>query len=462
MASLVFDLFSIGIGPSSSHTVGPMRAARAFASELKKLGLLNQTYELAVELYGALAATGRGHGTDRAILAGLSGQTPQCTDSKRIESCIERVSKTGVLTLLEIRDVDFDASSALLWRPERNLKTHPNGMVFHAFGPQGQVLHSEVYFSVGGGAILKGQHDISKSGANNVSVEPFESAKELLDVCAERACNIAYVMLSHELKFRGEEQITRELLDIWRIMNDSIDHGLHTDGVLPGALQLPRRAGAMWRKLNRKSSQDHVAPDKTHTEAIDRVNVYAMAVGEENAAGGRIVTAPTNGAAGIIPAVIRYALEFCKHDDSPQGIIDFLLTAAAIGSLYKRNASISGAAVGCQGEIGVACSMAAAGLTAYMGGTPAQVENAAEIAMEHNLGLTCDPVAGLVQVPCIERNAMGAVKAMNAARLALQGDGHHFVSLDKVIKTMRETGEDMKAQYKETALAGLAVNVIEC
>ncbi|MFC4072254.1 L-serine ammonia-lyase [Actinoplanes subglobosus] len=432
MTVSVFDLFSIGIGPSSSHTVGPMRAARLFTAHLATLG---EVATVRAELFGSLGATGHGHGTPRAVLLGLQGEDPETVDTSLEPSA----GATGF-------EVD------LVLHRRRALPGHPNGMRFAALRADGTELLAKTYFSVGGGFVI----DETTSGVRPEHAPvtyPFSSGADLLSLTRATGLSVSRLMLANETGRRTEAEVHAGLLNIWRVMNDCIDAGLDAEGVLPGGLKVRRRAGATARQL--RAAGDPAA------HAMEWLTVYAMAVNEQNASGGRIVTAPTNGAAGIIPAVLRYYLDFVPGA-SPDGVVRFLLTAAAIGLLFKENASISGAEVGCQGEVGSACAMAAAGLAEVLGGTPEQVENAAEIGMEHNLGLTCDPVGGLVQIPCIERNGMAAVKAVTAAKMALRGDGRHHVSLDKVIKTMKETGADMKIKYKETSRGGLAVNVIEC
>ena len=460
MAISVFDLFKIGIGPSSSHTVGPMRAARKFAVSLQDLGLLDRVASLCIELYGSLGAAGKGHGTDRAVLLGLSGERPEEVDPGQINQRLEVIRSSRVLHLLGQHAVPFDESSQLIFHRKKSLPYHSNGMRFRASDGHGGSLSSAVYYSIGGGFVVDGpaaQSDHLHADDRTELAFPFSSMTMLLNHCRQQGKPISGIMLDNERAWRSEEEIRSGLLLIWKVMQECIGKGCENDGVLPGGLDVRRRAPALFRKLCNQNEAALRDPLTT----MDWVNLYAIAVNEENAAGGRVVTAPTNGAAGIVPAVLKYYDRFAPNADE-EGIVRFLLTAGAIGILYKENASISGAEVGCQGEVGSACSMAAAGLAEVMGGTPEQVENAAEIAMEHNLGLTCDPINGLVQVPCIERNAMGAIKAINAKRMALNGDGTHFVSLDKVIATMRETGRDMKKKYKETARGGLAVNVIEC
>ena len=457
MAISVFDLFKVGIGPSSSHTVGPMRAARLFACGLRDSGQLKRIHRVTAKLFGSLGATGRGHGTHKAVILGLEGETPETVDTDRVEQRLDQVRAAGRLTLLGAQPVPFDERGDLTFDGKTQLPHHPNGMRFTAFDRDGGEVSSRAFYSVGGGFVVNEQ-DAARGPLVEDSTQqpfPFESAADLLAHCAREQAGVADLMLRNECVWRSEKQIRAGLLEIWRVMQGCVERGCQTDGVLPG-LKVRRRAADLFRQLSGQPEAGLRDP----LTVMDWVNLYALAVNEENAAGGRVVTAPTNGAAGIVPAVLHYYHRFCPGA-SDQGVVDFLLTGGAIGILFKRNASISGAEVGCQGEVGSACSMAAGGLTAVLGGTPQQVENAAEIAMEHNLGLTCDPVAGLVQVPCIERNAMAAVKAINAARLALRGDGQHLVSLDKVIKTMKETGRDMQDKYKETARGGLAANVIE-
>jgi len=458
VAISVFDLFRIGIGPSSSHTVGPMRAAGMFVRSLREGGQYPAVAGIRVELYGSLGATGKGHGTDKAVILGLEGETPDRVDVDAIPGRLEQVHTTGRVQLDTDRSLPFDAQTDLVFHKRKSLPYHPNGLVFRALDAAGTVLLERTYYSVGGGFVV----DEAAAGADRIVSDatalefPFTTGAELLEHCTAQGFSISQVMLRNELSWRSEADIRAGLLELWQVMQDCVERGCRTGGVLPGGLRVKRRAAQLHRQLLNDTGL-HTVPLGT----MDWVNLYALAVNEENAAGGRVVTAPTNGAAGIIPAVMHYYWKF-SPGYSADGLVRFLLTAGAIGILYKENASISGAEVGCQGEVGSACSMAAAALTEVTGGTPQQAENAAEIAMEHNLGLTCDPVGGLVQVPCIERNAMGAVKAINASRMALRGDGTHFVSLDKVIRTMRETGADMKTKYKETARGGLAVNVIEC
>ncbi|SDZ38382.1 L-serine dehydratase [Micromonospora pattaloongensis] len=452
----VFDLFSVGIGPSSSHTVGPMRAARTFALGLKADGLLAHTTRVRAELFGSLGATGHGHGSDRAVLLGLAGELPESVDTDSIDGRIEAVRRTSRLGLLDAHAIAFDPDRDLLLHRRRSLPYHPNGMIFTAYDEAGEVVRARTYYSVGGGFVV----DERAAGADRITPDttpvphPFRTGGELLAHARQRG-SVSAVMLANERAWRTEAEIRAGLLELWRVMQECVERGCSRDGVLPGGLRVRRRAAELRRKLE----SEHFGTDPLRV--MDWVTLFALAVNEENAAGGRVVTAPTNGAAGIIPAVLHYYTRFVPTA-TEDGVLRFLLAAGAIGVLFKENASISGAEVGCQGEVGSACSMAAAGLAEVLGGTPEQVENAAEIAMEHNLGLTCDPVGGLVQIPCIERNAVASIKAITAARMALRGDGVHTVSLDKVIKTMRETGADMKVKYKETARGGLAVNVIEC
>ncbi|WP_433315374.1 L-serine ammonia-lyase [Micromonospora sp. CA-269861] len=453
----VFDLFSVGIGPSSSHTVGPMRAARTFVGGLKADGLLADTARLQAELFGSLGATGHGHGSGPAVLLGLAGESPETVDTDTVGPRVERIRAERRLNVLDAHEIDFDPDRDLTLHRRRSLPYHPNGMTFVAYDGAGAELRSRTYYSVGGGFVV----DEAAAGADRIKPDstvvryPFLTGAQLLDVTTRTGLSISEVMLANERSWRSEADIRAGLLEIWRVMQECVQRGCERDGVLPGGLKVRRRAAELRRGLEAEAG----SVDPLH--AMDWVTLFALAVNEENAAGGRVVTAPTNGAAGIIPAVLHYYTRFVPGADD-EGVVRFLLTAGAIGVLFKENASISGAEVGCQGEVGSACSMAAAGLAEALGGTPEQVENAAEIGMEHNLGLTCDPVGGLVQIPCIERNAVASIKAITAARLALRGDGVHKVSLDKVIKTMRETGADMKVKYKETARGGLAVNVIEC
>jgi len=459
MSLSALDIFKIGIGPSSSHTVGPMRAAQRFVLGLGASGRLAQVRRIQVALYGSLGATGRGHGSDKAVLLGLEGELPESVDTEQVPARLAALRQARRLTLPGGHAIGFDEKTDLLLHRRESLPFHPNGMRFSAFDDVGALLDERVYYSVGGGFVVDGAGSDAPRLVEDrrVLAHPFGSGDELLALCRDTGHSISDLMRVNETAWRPAEATAAALRQIWAVMEEGVRRGCRTEGLMPGGLRVPRRAGALHRQLVERPE----AALRDPLTVIDWVNLYALAINEENACGGRVVTAPTNGAAGIVPAVLHYYMRFVPGADD-DGMQRFLLTAAAIGILYKENASISGAEVGCQGEVGVACSMAAAALCEVLGGTPAQAENAAEIGMEHNLGLTCDPVGGLVQVPCIERNAMGAVKAINAARIALRGDGRHFVSLDRVIKTMRETGADMKTKYKETARGGLAVNVIEC
>jgi L-serine dehydratase len=455
MTLSVFDIFKVGIGPSSSHTMGPMRAAREFVSGLQRDGLLGATREVAVRLYGSLALTGVGHGTDRAVLMGLTGADPESVDPDSIEPTIAGIRSSGRIRLLSEHEIDFDEPMQLLFMMHERLPRHSNGMRFTALGAEGRVLREEDYYSIGGGFIVRGDEEEARDTAARAPLpHPFTSGEELLALCRAHGLEIFELVLANERSLASESEVRGKLTHIWQVMQACVERGFRQTGLLPGVLKVRRRAPRLYRILTESGTPKPL-------DVMDWVNAYALAVNEENAAGGRVVTAPTNGAAGIVPAVLHYYRRF-EPGANEEGVFRFLLTAAAIGMLYKRNASISGAEMGCQGEVGVACSMAAAGLVAALQGTNEQTENAAEIGMEHNLGLTCDPVAGLVQIPCIERNAMGAVKAVNAARLAMRGDGTHKVSLDQVIATMRQTGTDMQTIYKETSQGGLAVNVPEC
>ncbi|MGR9116375.1 MAG: L-serine ammonia-lyase [Gammaproteobacteria bacterium] len=459
MSISVFDIFKIGIGPSSSHTVGPMRAARQFAAQLDSTGVIGQVEKVMVTLYGSLGATGKGHGTDKAVMLGLEGEAPDLIDPSIISERLDRIRHSGRLNLLQSWPIVFNEKAHLQFQ-RKVLPYHSNGMRFTAFDQAGNELLQKDYYSVGGGFVVSEATAATDQLTDDHTrlPYPFKSAERLLQLCAEHKQPISTLMLENEKVWLSEKEIRSNLLHIWEVMQSCVQRGLHEQGVLPGGMKVKRRAAHLYKQLSNEIP--HYTPGLP-VGTLDWVNLYALAVSEENAAGGRVVTAPTNGAAGIIPAVMHYYWRFFKGANE-DGIVRFLLTAGAIAILYKENASLSGAEVGCQGEVGVACSMAAGALAEVLGGTPEQVENAAEIGMEHNLGLTCDPVGGLVQVPCIERNAMGSVKAINAARIALRGDGSHFVSLDKVIKTMRDTGADMKTKYKETSRGGLAVNLIEC
>ena len=463
MAVSVFDLFKIGIGPSSSHTVGPMRAARIFALRLAHDGVLAGTARVQVSLYGSLGATGKGHGSDKAVLLGLAGHEPDSVDVEAIPSLLAAMRDGGRLTLAGGHAIAFDERADLVFHRRETLPFHANGMRCIAFDAGGAELAHRTYYSVGGGFVVSDEVAADGSKQRKIAPDttllkfPFHSGDQLLEITQREGLTIAQVMRANERHWRSDAEIDAGLMRIWSVMQACVARGCRTEGTLPGGFKVKRRAAALYRDL----TSNPEAALRDPLQVLDWVNLYALAVNEENAAGGRVVTAPTNGAAGIVPAVLHYYARFVPGA-TDAGIIDFLLTAAAIGILYKENASISGAEVGCQGEVGVACSMAAGALCAVMGGSAAQAENAAEIGMEHHLGLTCDPVGGLVQIPCIERNAIASVKAINAARMALRGDGTHFVSLDQVIKTMRETGADMMTKYKETARGGLAVNIVEC
>ncbi|MFC9844727.1 L-serine ammonia-lyase [Streptomyces sp. NPDC127595] len=455
MAISVFDLFSIGIGPSSSHTVGPMRAARMFARRLRNEAVLDSAVSIRAELYGSLGATGHGHGTPKAVLLGLEGASPRTVDVEGADARVEEIKSAGRIRLLGEHEIDFSFSDDLILHRRKTLPYHANGMTVFAYGASGELVLEKTYYSVGGGFVV----DDDAVGEDRIKLDdtalkyPFRTGDELLRLTRETGLSISALMLENERAWRTEEEIREGLLAIWRVMQACTSRGMSREGILPGGLKVRRRAAVSARQL--RAEGDPLA------HAMEWITLYAMAVNEENAAGGRVVTAPTNGAAGIIPAVLHYYINFVPGADE-EGVVRFLLAAGAIGMLFKENASISGAEVGCQGEVGSACSMAAGAFAEVLGGSPEQVENAAEIGMEHNLGLTCDPVGGLVQIPCIERNGMAAVKAVTAAKMAMRGDGSHKVSLDKVIKTMKETGADMSVKYKETARGGLAVNIIEC
>ncbi|MEU0194371.1 L-serine ammonia-lyase [Streptomyces afghaniensis] len=455
MAISVFDLFSIGIGPSSSHTVGPMRAARMFARRLRNEELLAPTAKVRAELYGSLGATGHGHGTPKAVLLGLEGDSPRTVEVETADERVETIRAGGRLNLLGEHEIAFSYDDDMVLHRRKALPYHANGMTLWAYDASGAELLTKTYYSVGGGFVV----DEDAVGADRIKLDdtvlkyPFRTGDELLRMAQETGLSISALMLENERAWRTEKEIREGLLEIWRVMEACVARGMSREGILPGGLKVRRRAANTARKLRSEGDPKALA--------MEWITLYAMAVNEENAAGGRVVTAPTNGAAGIIPAVLHYYVNFVPGADE-EGVVRFLLAAGAIGMLFKENASISGAEVGCQGEVGSACSMAAGALAEVLGGSPEQVENAAEIGMEHNLGLTCDPVGGLVQIPCIERNGMAAVKAVTAARMAMRGDGSHKVSLDKVIKTMKDTGADMSVKYKETARGGLAVNIIEC
>lgn len=456
----IFDLFKIGIGPSSSHTVGPMRAANLFLQKPSMQTELSKITQIHCELFGSLGATGKGHGSDVAVMLGLMGETPEHTDTDGVDSKIEQIKNSGKLRLNNTHEIDFCYDKDLVLYKRKSLPYHPNSMSIKAFAGK-ELICEGIYYSVGGGFVL---NDDEARADKDIIVEqtvevpyPFDTADELLALCKTHQLRICDVVLANEKTFTPEAQIYQKLDDIWQVMQDCVKRGCERQGILPGGMKVKRRAANLYQQLQAEIASDE---EKIALYEMDWVNLYALAVNEENAAGGRVVTAPTNGAAGIIPATLHYYKNFAISY-RPEAIYEFLFTAAAIGIIIKKNASISGAEVGCQGEVGSACAMAAAGLTEALGGSPEQITNAAEIGIEHNLGLTCDPIGGLVQVPCIERNAMGSVKAINASRIARRGDGKHFVSLDKVIKTMRDTGADMKDKYKETARGGLAVNVIE-
>jgi L-serine dehydratase len=458
MALSAFDLYSVGIGPSSSHTVGPMRAAKMFVDGLTEAGRLADVARVQAELFGSLGATGHGHGSAKAVVLGLEGEDPATVDTDSSDERIASVRERGILMLAGTHPVAFDGDTDLVLHRRRSLPAHPNGMVFRALDAEGGLIAERTYYSVGGGFVV----DEAATGADRVVLDdtplpfPFTTGGQLLEHCAREGMSISDVMLANEQAWRSEADVRAGMLHLWSVMQACVERGCsREEPTLPGGLRVPRRAPALYRHL----TEDTGSVDPLRV--MDWVNLFALAVNEENASGGRIVTAPTNGAAGIVPAVLHYYARFIQGADD-DGIVRFLLTAAAIGILFKENASISGAEVGCQGEVGSACSMAAGALCEVLGGTPEQAENAAEVGIEHNLGLTCDPVGGLVQIPCIERNAIASVKAINAARLALSGNGSHKVSLDKAIKTMRDTGRDMKVKYKETSRGGLAVNVIEC
>jgi len=452
----VFDLFKVGIGPSSSHTVGPMKAAYLFVSRLQAEGLIERTTAVRCELYGSLGATGHGHGSVKAVVLGLEGEQPQLVDPVAADPRVTAVRDEGVLRLAGRHEITFSIDDDVVLHRRKRLDFHTNGMVFHAFDEAGNQLESREFYSVGGGFVL----DEDETGTQVLVTDPtpvpypFVNGAQLLQMTSETGSSVSDLMLANEKVWRSEAEIRVGLLHIWQVMQECVERGTRTSGILPGGLKVRRRAAELRERLLTGADENDAL------RAMEWVTMYALAVNEENAAGGRVVTAPTNGAAGIIPAVLHYYRQFIDTF-SDDGVVRFLLTAAAIGLLFKENASISGAEVGCQGEVGSACSMAAAGLAEVLGATPEQVENAAEIGIEHNLGLTCDPVGGLVQIPCIERNAVGSIKAITAARMALHGDGRHHVSLDKAIKTMRETGADMSVKYKETARGGLALNVIE-
>lgn len=456
MTVSVLDLFTIGIGPSSSHAVGPMRAARRFVSELSADGRLEHVARIEVTLYGSLALTGKGHGTDRAVVLGLAGSSPEEVDPETLPAFLRELRETRQLKLLHTHPIEFDLEQDIVFDRKHTLPQHPNALRIRAVDGMGAPVRETVYFSIGGGFVLS-ENEWGRPARSAVDGPfPFRSGDEMLRMAADSGLSVSGMMWENERVLHSAEHLRSELLKRWQVMRECAERGCRTEGILPGGLKVKRRAPELYRKLRAAPDSERVDP----LSALDWVDVMALAVSEENAAGGRIVTAPTNGAAGIIPAVLHFFVRY--HHGDEENIVRFLLVAGAIAILFKENASLSGAEVGCQGEVGVACSMAAAALTEVLGGSVRQVEQAAEIGMEHNLGLTCDPVGGLVQVPCIERNAMGAVKAINASRLALRGTGEHRISLDRVIDTMRRTGADMSTKYKETSRGGLAVNVAEC
>lgn len=463
MAVSLFQIFSIGIGPSSSHTVGPMRAALAFMQTIEKNGRLPEVANVRIELFGSLAMTGIGHGTDIAILLGLEGETPEATDPGAVDSHMSAIINTSSLYLLQKKKIPFHLETDLLFHKGQRLPYHSNALRFKAFDESGKELFTQIYYSTGGGFIVDHEQIFSAPlpDPEDCLPHPFKTCDELLAVCRTEKKMIDEIMLKNEMAWRSEKEIRAGILRIWQVMQECVQRGIQQEGILPGGLNVKRRAKLLHQKLLEEEATGKEDPSRV----FDWVSLYALAVNEENAAKGRVVTAPTNGASGIIPAVLHYYIQFTEHP-TQDGVVKFFLTAAAIAILYKEGASLSAAEMGCQGEIGVACSMAAGGLVAALGGTNEQIENAAEIGMEHHLGLTCDPVGGLVQIPCIERNTMGSIKAINAARLAMHGDGVHIVSLDQVIRTMRQTGEDMKSIYKETSEGGLAINVtaavVEC
>ncbi len=463
MTNSIFDIFKIGIGPSSSHTVGPMIIANKFIDLLKEKKHISSIHKLNINLYGSLAATGIGHATDKAVLVGLLGFNPITVDTEKVDENIERIKKNKKINLLQEYEVNFDYDNDLILNINKYLPYHSNGIKISVYDNNDIKLLEKTYYSIGGGFVIC-EDDINNEESNNNDIKipyPFSNAMELIQLCEKYNLKISKLVMQNEKAFRSEDDIKNRLDEIWNVMQKCVEQGCKKKGTMPGGLKVERRAHQLYEKLSSKQNYSMVDP----LEVMDWIDLYALAVNEENACGGRVVTAPTNGAAGIIPAVMHYMVRFLNkslNEFDKNHIYNFLLTAGAIGMLYQKNASISGADVGCQGEVGVACSMAAGALAEFMGGSIKQIENAAEIGMEHNLGLTCDPIGGLVQIPCIERNAMAATKAINAARMALNGDGEHFVSLDSVIKTMFVTGKDMMNQYKETSLGGLAVNAVEC
>jgi L-serine dehydratase len=458
MTVSIFDLFSVGIGPSSSHTVGPMKAARLFVLGLAAENQLTQVQRLRIELFGSLAFTGKGHGSDFAILLGMEGNAPDTINPDIIKPRAQEIIQSQTIKLFQEHSIPFHYATDFIFNYKETLPVHTNAMRFTIYNNKGEEMLASIYYSIGGGFIIdEFQSTRAKLAEDHPVPFPFATTSQLLEHCEKNNCTIKDIVLANEISMRSEPEVKDRLMHIASVMRECIEKGSTTPGVLPGGLNIKRRAPELFKKISaRNSPKSH-----EHTDSMDYLNLYAIAVNEENAAGSRVVTAPTNGASGLIPAVLQYYLNFYP-EAKPTDAIDFLLTAGAIAIIYKKGASISGAEVGCQGEVGVACSMAAGALTAVLGGTIHQVENAAEIAMEHHLGLTCDPINGLVQIPCIERNAMGAVKAVNAARLALLGDGSHYVTLDKVVATMKQTGKDMMTIYKETSLGGLAANIPEC
>lgn len=450
----IFNLFKIGVGPSSSHTVGPMLIAKRFVELIKKQNHFPNLDRIKIELFGSLGATGIGHHSDSAVLLGLLGNEPKTVDTNTIQEKIDEIKNSSLIKLLNEKEISFSYKNDLILYQNKTLPFHPNAIKLSIYEDENE-LFSKIYYSIGGGEVISEDEIHSEKTDEKTLPYNFTSAKELLEKAKENNLSIAQLVLENEKVYKSEEEIKKDLLEIWDVMKESVSKGLNSDGILPGGLKVPKRAFNIHQKLKNKVPNDPLA-------IVDWINLYALAVNEENACGGRVVTAPTNGASGIIPAVLHYIINFLNHKNNDEVVIDFLLTSGAIGLLYQKNASISGADVGCQGEVGVACSMAAAGMASFLGANNNQIENAAEIGMEHNLGLTCDPIAGLVQIPCIERNAMAAMKAVNAARMALNEDGKHYVSLDSVIKTMYDTGKDMQNKYKETSMGGLAVHYVEC
>ena len=452
----IFKLFKIGVGPSSSHTVGPMLIAKEFCETIKEKKLLDNLTRIKIELFGSLGSTGVGHHSDKAVILGLLGNEPKSVDVNTTENLIEQVKQNSKVKLLNEKTINFSFKKDLILYKNKSLPYHPNAIKLTIYKNEDELYH-KTYYSIGGGEVIS-EDDISIKKNTKIDIPyDFSSAKELIELCNKNSMSISQIILENEKIYKSEENIKKDLIEIYQVMQECINNGISTDGILPGGLNIPKRASKLYEKIKNNKNKDSLL-------FVDWINLYALAVNEENASGRRVVTAPTNGAAGIIPAVLSYIVYFLSKNSSKNNdyVIDFLLTSGAIGLLYQKNASISGADVGCQGEVGVACSMAAAGLASFLGGSVEQIENAAEIAMEHNLGLTCDPIGGLVQIPCIERNAMAAMKAVNAARMSLNSDGKHYVSLDSVIKTMYDTGKDMKNKYKETSKGGLAVHYVEC